>query len=115
MFKKLFCKHTFKYYNTKVGYPLFGMYGYNVFQFICPNCGAEAEISEWDIADEYSKLESKYNKNLALGGDSVKTSSFSHSRYMNCGITYESPVATLMIEEYLKQGVDLKQLERTLY
>ena len=76
----------------------------------CENCGKEIEISELDIKHEYAKLKSDYNKELALGGVSVKTSSFSHSRHGDCGIIYESPVATLMIEKYLRQGIDLKQL-----
>ena len=110
MFKKLLCNHTYKYYNTRVEYATFSSYGYYVSQFICPNCQKEIEISEFDIKDEYSKLKSKYNKDLVLGGDSIKISSFSHPRHMSCGIRYESPVATLMIEKYLKQGIDLRQL-----
>ena len=110
MLKRLFCKHKYKYYNTKTSYAPFSFYGYNVFQFICPDCGKKAEIDEYEIKHEYSKLKSKYNKNIALGGSPVESSSFSHSRCGNCGICYESPVATLMIEKYLKKGIDLREL-----
>ena len=110
MFKKLLCKHTYKFYNKRVEYSTFGYCGYNVFQFICPNCGKEIEISEFDIEREYAALKSDYNKKLALGGTPIKVSSFSYDRHGRCRITHESPVATLMIEKYLKQGIDLRQL-----
>lgn len=85
-------------------------YGYYVFQFVCPNCKKEIEISEYDIRNEYDRLKEEYNRNLILGGNNVETSSFSHPRYLLCNIHYESPVATIMINKYLKKGIDLREL-----
>lgn len=110
MFKRLFCKHKYKYYNTKVSYVPFSFCGYNVFQLVCPNCGKKINIDEYEIKHEYSKLKSYYNKNIALGGNHIESSSFSHSRCGDIGICYDSPIATLMIEKYLKKGIDLREL-----
>lgn len=111
MFNKLFCKHMYKYYNLKLDYSFFYNGYYNVFQFICPKCGKKFEISEYDIEQEYYKLASDYNEKIALGGEPVEISSFSYPRHNNCGVLCESPVATLMIEKYLKHGIDLRQIE----
>lgn len=109
MLKKLLCNHKYKYYNKMIRYD-FGNRGYYVFQFVCPNCKKEIEISEYDIRNEYDRLKGEYNRNLILGGNSVETSSFSHPRNLLCDICYESPAATIMINKYLKKGIDLMEL-----
>lgn len=109
MLKKLLCNHKYKYYNKRIRYNS-GSFGYYVFQFVCLNCKKIFEISEYDIKDEYDRLKEEYNRNLILGGNSVETSSFSHPRNLLYNICYESPVATIMINKYLKKGVDLREL-----
>lgn len=109
MLKKLLCNHKYKYYNKRIRYGS-GSHGYYVFQFVCPNCKKVIEISEYDIKDEYDRLEEEYNRNLILGGNSVEESSFSHPRNLLCNMCYNSPVATIMINKYLKKGIDLREL-----
>lgn len=111
MFKRLFCKHKYKYYNTRVEYPFYSSYGYNVFQFVCTKCGKETEVSQLDIDNAIQKTASIYNKSIVLGKEPIKSSRFSIHRHMNLGICYDSPAATLVLEEYLKHGIDLKELD----
>lgn len=111
MFKRLFCKHTYKYYNTRVEYPIFGTYGYNVFQFVCPKCGKETEVSELDIDNAYSKFKSAYNKSRVLEESTINSSRLSIPRHMNIGICYCSPAATLLLNEYAERGIDLKEID----
>lgn len=110
MFKKLFCKHTYKYFNTRVSH-FNSSWGYNVFQFVCTKCGKVVEISQLDIDNAYSKYKSIYNKNRVLGKEPIKSSKLSIRRYMNIGIQYESPAMTLVLEEYAKRGIDLMELD----
>lgn len=112
MFKWLFCKHEYKFYNTKVEYPLFSTYGHNVFQFVCTKCGDEANISEIEIRDMLSELQSNYNKSLALGGKSVKYSNIVVERHNNINVLYSSPAVTLMLEYYKNKGIDLSQIDQ---
>lgn len=112
MFKWLFCKHEYKFYNTKVDYPLFSTYGHNVFQFVCTKCGDEVNISEIEIRDTLSELQSNYNKSLALGGKSVKSSNIVVKRHSNIDVLYSSPAVTLMLEYYKNKGIDLSQINQ---
>ena len=100
MFKWLFCKHEYKLYNTKVEYPLFSADGHNVFQFVCIKCGDEVNISEIEIRDMLSELQSNYNKSLALDGKSVKYSNIVVERHNDINVSYSSPAVTLMLEYY---------------
>lgn len=110
MFKKLFCRHTYKYYNTRIVYPSFSSYGYNSFQFVCTKCGKEVEINELDIDNDYSKYKSFYKKGIILGKEPIKSSTLSISRHNNIGICYHSPAVTLLLEDYAKLGIDLTEL-----
>lgn len=114
MFKRLFCKHKYKYFNTKVVYPFASSWGYNAFQFVCPKCGKVVEVTETEIDDMYSKYKSKYNKNLALGEPPINSSGLTIPRHYGCGIRYESPATTLMLEEYSNRGIDLTEINRTM-
>lgn len=114
MFKRLFCKHTYEHYNTKVGYFFFSNRGYNVFQFVCTKCGKEVEVNQIEIDDAYSKYKSIYNKNCVLGKQTIKSSELSIPRHMNCGILYSSPATTLVLEEYAKRGIDLTQINMNI-
>lgn len=111
MFRELFCKHTYKYYNTKVVYPHFSVYGYNSFQFVCTKCGKEVEVSELDIDNAYSNYKSSYKKGIVFGKDPIKSSKLSIRRHNNIGIRYESPAVTLILEDYAKQGINLMELD----
>lgn len=112
MFKRLFCKHKYKYYNTRVEYPAFGVYGYNVFQFVCTDCGKITEVNQLEIDDSINKAKEFYNRSIALGGERIKSSKFSIRRHNNIGVCYDSPAATLVIESYLNnRGIDLMQLD----
>ena len=111
MFKKLFCKHEYKYYNTKAIDSLLINYGYNVFQFVCPKCGRKAKVNQLDICDKISKYESIYNKAIVLGKEPIESSKLSIPRYMNIGICYESPAVTMVLEKYLKRGIDLLEID----
>ena len=110
MFKRLFCKHKYKYYNTRIQYQCFGNYGYNVFQFVCTKCGKETEVSQLDIDNAIQKTKSIYNKAVALGEEPIKSSRFCIPRHMDINICYDSPAATLVLKEYSKYGIDLKEL-----
>ena len=112
MFKWLFCEHEYKFYNTKVEYPLFSNYGYNVFQFVCTKCGDEVNISEIEIKDMLSELQSNYNKSLALGGKSIKSSNIVVQRHNDIDVVYSSPAVTLMLAYYKNKGIDLSQIDQ---
>lgn len=112
MFKRLFCKHEYQFYNTKVEYPLFSSFGHNVFQFVCPKCEDEVNISETEIKDMLSELQSNYNKSLALGGQSVESSNIVVKRHNNIDVLYGSPAVTLMLEYYKGKGIDLSQIDQ---
>lgn len=112
MFKRLFCKHKYKYYNTRVEYPAFGIYGYNVFQFVCTDCGKETEVSQLEIDNAINKAREIYNKAVVLGEEPIKSSKLSIRRHNNIGICYDSPATTLVLEAYLKnRRIDLMQLD----
>ena len=110
MFKWLFCKHEYKFYNTKVEYPLFGTYGHNVFQFVCPKCGSEVNISETEIKDMLSDLQSDYRRSLALGGNPIEVSELTVPRHLNIDVLYSSPAVTIMLKYYKDKGIDLCQI-----
>ena len=113
MFERLFCKHNYKFYNTKVEYSFSNYYRYNDFQFVCTKCGKETSVSEIEIDDMFADLKSSYKKSLVLGGDAVKTSELTIPRHRNCDILYRSPVTTVMLDEYAKRGIDLKQIDKS--
>ena len=110
LFKWLFCKHTYKYYNTRVEHFLFSSYGYNVFQFVCTKCGDVVEVSQIDIDDAYSKYKAIYNKSCVLGKEPIKSSELTITRHMDCNVCYSSPATTLLLEEYAERGIDLTQI-----
>ena len=112
MFKRLFCKHQYKYYNTVKKYLPFGIYRYNVLQFVCTECGKTTEVWVSDINMEYEELESSYRKHIALGGESIETKKLSIpcGSVSDIGTCYISPTVTLLVEKYLKRGIDLRQL-----
>ena len=112
MFKWLTCKHEYKFYNTKVGYLPFSIYGHNVFQFVCPKCGTEVSVSETEIRDAVSAFESDYNRSLALGGKPVESSDIVIKRHKDCDILYSSPAVTLLLEHYRSKGIDLSQIDQ---
>ena len=112
MFKWLFCKHEYQFYNTKVEYPLFSTWGHNVFQFVCTKCGDEVDITETEIRDMISELQSDYNKSLALGGQPVKSSNIVVDRHQDLNVLYSSPAVTLMLEYYKEKGIDLSQIDQ---
>lgn len=110
MFKRLFCKHTYKYFNTRVVYPFASSWGYNSFQFVCPKCGKVVEITETEIDDMYSEYQSKYNKDLALGKPPINSSRLFVPRHFSYGRLYETPVTTLVLDEYSNRGIDLTEI-----
>lgn len=106
--KKLFCKHNYKFYNTDKKYVSYTPY--NVFEFVCDKCGKEKRISDIEIMDVWSTLKSQYKKSLILGGEPIEESkcvipSYPMDKYY-CG-----SVATLMIDEYLSRGIDLREIK----
>lgn len=112
MFKWLRCKHEYKFYNTKVEYPFGSIYEHNVFQFVCPRCGSEVNISETEIKDMLSELKSDYNRSLALGGKPVESSDIVIDRHNNINVVYSSPAVTLMLNYYKDKGIDLSQIDQ---
>lgn len=109
LFKQTFCEHSYKFYNTKIKYDSMG-YGYNSFEFVCTKCGQEMCISEREIHNKYSEHKSNYNKKIVLGENHIEGSELIIPRYEDCDICYNSPAITLMLREYLEQGIDLKQI-----
>ena len=109
MFNKLFCKHQYKYYHTTEKCLPLGVYPYYVFQFVCTKCGKTTEVWENDIEAEHEKLESSYKKYIALGGEPVESQELLVPR-RGISTLYISSAATLLIDEYLKRGIDLRQL-----
>ena len=85
--------------------------GYNSFQFVCTKCGKEIEVSELDLISEMRKAESSYNKAIALGEKPIKSSYLTIDRYNNISMGYYSPAATLVLEKYLKRGINLKEID----
>lgn len=112
MFKWLFCKHEYKFYNTKVEYPMFSNYGHNVFQFVCPKCGSEVNITETEIRDMLNDFTSDYNKSLALGGGLIKSSNIIVARHSDIDVLYSSPAVTILLEYYKEKGIDLSQIDQ---
>lgn len=115
MFKKIFklfepCEHTYKFYNTKTLYSSIGT-GYYEFQYVCTKCGCETSVNQWEIEDAKSKIQSEYNKSLVMGGSPVKSSEFIIPHYNFCDYCYLGPVATLILEKYASQGIDLTQIK----
>ena len=111
MFKWLTCKHEYKFYNTKVEYPLFATCGHNVFQFVCPKCGNEVSVSETEIRDAVSEFKSDYNRSLVLGEKPIESSDITIRRHHNIDVLYSSPAVTLMLEYYKCKGIDLSQID----
>lgn len=111
MFKKLLCKHSYIFYNARIKYDFFG-YGYYSFEFICPKCKKEITINQREIDYSWEKSKSKYKKSVALGGEQIEDTYFTIPHYHDCDHRYHSPIATLMLREYLKHGVDLKQISK---
>ena len=109
VFKKLLCQHSYQFYNTKIDYDFMG-YGYYSFEFICPKCKKEISISQREIDDLWEKLKSEYKKSIVLGEEQVEGSKFTIPHYQDCDHLYHSSVATLMLREYLKYGIDLRQI-----
>lgn len=109
MFKKLLCKHSYNFYNTRIDYDFFG-YGYYSFEFICPKCKKEIAISQREIDYLWKKFKSEYKKSVALGGEQIDSSKFSIPHYQDCDHLYISPVATLILRKYLECGIDLRQI-----
>lgn len=112
MFKWLRCKHEYKFYNTKVEYPWGSIYGHNVFQFVCPRCRNEVSVSETEIKDMLSELNSDYNRSLVLGGKPVEPSNIVIKRHHNIDVLYSSPAVTLMFKYYKDKGIDLNQIDQ---
>lgn len=112
MFKWLRCKHEYKFYNTKVEYPLFSAFGHNVFQFVCPKCGSEFSVSETEIRDMVSEFKSDYNRSLALGEKPIESSNIVIDRHNNINVLYSSPAVTLMLKYYKDKGIDLSQIDQ---
>lgn len=111
MFKKLSCEHSYQFYNTKIDYDFMG-YGYYSFEFVCPKCKKETSVSQREINDLWEKLKSEYKKSIILGGEQIEGTHFTIPHYQDCDHRYHSPVATLMLREYLKYGIDLRQISK---
>ena len=112
MLKKLFCKHNYKFYNTDKKCVLYAPY--NIFEFVCDKCGKEQRISDIEINDKWSTLKSKYKKSLVLGGEPLEESKCVIPSYP-MDRRYSGPVATLLIDEYLSKGIDLREIKPNDY
>ena len=106
---KPWCNHTYEYYNKKVKYPIGSMYGYYVFEFVCPKCKKTKSVSELDIRDEYDYLQSQYNKAVALGGEQVPSAEFTMPSCTTPRL-FRGPAAALLLQKYLDKGIDLQDL-----
>lgn len=61
--KRLFCEHEYKYFNiTKKSRPS-GVHRLYHFHFVCPKCGKEITVDEYEIDNtfEYYEFEQKSN------------------------------------------------------
>ena len=103
---------SYKYYNTDEKCPsIFAIYKENYFQFVCTEWGHVVEISEKEIENRLRQLKAEYRKQVALGGEEVESSRLVIKKYISLyPICYESPVVTLLVNEYLEDGIDLKQI-----
>lgn len=111
MFKKLSCEHSYQFYNTRIDYDCMG-HGYYNFEFVCPKCKKEISVSQREIDDLWEKLKSEYKKSVALGGEQIESNELSIPHYRDCDHGYYSPVTTLMLRKYLKDGIDLTQISK---
>lgn len=106
---KLFCKHQYKYFNIT---EKFDGYFYYVFEFCCTKCGKVKRISEYEIQDVLNNAKSKYNKYIAMGSakDLDDASLILPNSYYDSNLVYKGKYVSIVLEEYRKKGIDLKEI-----
>ena len=109
--KQCSCKHDFDIYGIrKVPVHSYSGFEQPVYQFICKKCHKKMEIKRNDIKDCYKSINEKVKIDKYF--DETEYNSFKNIEFFATDeYIYAGLSAKKTYEEYLKIGVDLKQLE----
>lgn len=99
---KLFCDHTYKYDFKEMS----DIYGYKnyIFNFHCTKCGKKEIVLFDDINKMYNKMRIRYGEYINLG---IK---LEIPQCADLIINYYGLPAAITINEFLKKGIDLKEI-----
>jgi hypothetical protein len=109
--KQCSCRHDFDIYGIrKVPLRFDSMLEQPSYQFICKKCHKKLEVRRNDIRNFYESINEKVKVDKYF--DETEYNLFGNVKYFSAdGCSYKGLSAKKTYEEYLKIGVDLKQLE----
>lgn len=114
---KLFnkCTHEYILFNVARYFPLFSIFPYARYDFVCKKCRKEKFIYSQDLEDEINKIKSELNKKRVIG-DSITELNQNESIVMKpCGyvsICYRGEHIAILKQRYSKCGINLNEITR---